>query len=259
MEMNLRDNANPDCPACAGRGSIKVGELSGQWAICPCAIAGQRLAVANLRLEKALPSRARRMTLASFEPGTSQKNGKALKAARNFVEHYERASTEGWVLGFTGEPAAGKTHLAVGILQACMKRYGGTTGAYINVPQMLRDERERWRESDGSVSPIEQAISVDLLVLDDLGAQYERDAEADKVTWVMEQLYTVLDARLMADRPTLYTTNMAWSDLKRRMDNEAGKRVLSRIERAQVCPPLEVSAVEGVNRQTEEAARLLLG
>lgn len=257
--MNLRDKANPDCPVCHGRGSVKTGELSGEWAICPCAIAGQRLAVAQMRLERALPSRARRMTLASFQPGESAKNAQALKAARNFVEHYERACAEGWVLGFTGPPAAGKTHLAVGILQACMKRYGGTTGAYINVPQMLRDERERWRAKDGSRSPIDEAMTVDLLVLDDLGAQYERDTEADKVTWVMEQLYTVLDARLMADRPTLYTTNMAWSDLVRRMDNEAAMRVLSRIERAQVCPPLEVVPVSGTNRQGEEAARLLLG
>ena len=55
-------------------------------------------------------------------------------------------------------------------------------------------------------------------------------------------------------RPTLFSSNFyAAGDLARRMDNEAGKRVLFRIEHAQVCPALEVVEVPGANTQSEDA------
>jgi DNA replication protein DnaC len=258
--MDSQLYAQPDCPRCQGAGRVKIGQGITDWAVCPCALIGQRRAVAELLVDERFPGRARTMTLASFETGGRAGNEQALRVAKNFVEHYETACKKGWVLGFWGEPSAGKTHLATAIAQACIKRYLARP-QLLNVPKMLQAERERYNQRPGDTplpSPIVQAMHADLLILDDLGAQYERDSGAERVSWVMEQLYLILDERFMNNRPTIYTSNLAPGDLKRRMANEAGKRVLSRLERAEVIPPIEVIAVPAVNRQDNADGNLLI-
>ena len=61
----------------------------------------------------------------------------------------------------------------------------------------------------------------------------------------------------MACRPTIITSNLSPSDLERRLAGESGKRVLARIERAQVTPMLEIVPVPGAGQVNEADARLL--
>jgi DNA replication protein DnaC len=252
--------ARDDCPTCHGKGRVKIGAGSYDWAVCPCAIAGQRMAVAELRITEAFPARAQQMTISSYDAGGLAQNERALKVARRFIDNYEKARQEGWMIGFFGNPNAGKTHLAVAIARAVLKRYDASVHL-LNFPQMLHETKERWRRKRGEEGedPIEAAVAADLLVLDDLGAQYERDAGSEAVTWVAEQLYMILDARIMANRPTIYTTNLQPSVLQQRLNTEAGKRILSRIERAEVGKPIELMPVQNAGRQDEEAVALLFG
>lgn len=234
---------------------MQTGPSITDWAVCPCAIVGQRQAAAERLIAQRFSGRAREMTFATFQTGDKAKNEQALKVARNFVEHYEQAQEKGWILGFWGPPNCGKTHLAVSIGQACIKRYLARP-LLLNVPRMLRQERERFSNYDVS-SPIDQAMQADLLILDDIGAQYERDNGPDSVSWVAEQLYTILDERYMSCLPTIITSNLSPSDFERRMAGESGKRVLSRIERAQVTPMMEVVPVPGAGNINESDAGLL--
>lgn len=259
--------AKPDCPRCHGKGRVRTGTHLGQEAICPCAILGKRLLDAERVIEQQLPERAKQMTLDSYDAGGDPKNEQALAIARNFVDNYEQAEDEGWLMGFWGLPGVGKTHLTLGIVQDCVRRYN-VKPVIFNVSSELRRERQSFGGPSGRfqggtwipapVSPIDRAIEAQLLVLDDIGAEYHRQgADSSSVSWVYEQLYTILEERIMGCRPTLFSSNLSPSDLARRMDNEAGKRVLSRIERSQVAPALEVVEVEGANRQSEAAASKL--
>jgi DNA replication protein DnaC len=254
--MDTARYAQKDCPRCGGRGRIRTGEGITDWAVCPCALFGQRKATAELLIAQTFPGRAREMTLASFNAGELAQNERALLVAGNFVDNYRRAREQGWVLGFWGPPRAGKTHLAVGIAQACAKRYLARA-MLLNVPKALRAERERYSNPD-LPSPFAQAALVDLLILDDLGAEYERQGDdRSRVSWVTEQLYGLLDERFMHSRPLIYTTNLAPSDMSRRYSSEAWKRVYGRLMQAEVVDPLEIVPVAAAASLDPGAAELL--
>lgn len=253
--MDTNFFADPDCHLCHGKGRVKTGKTNMTWAICFCAIAGQRRQTAERLIDKIFPEKAQAMTLNNYKTGDIAQNEKALKVAKNFVENWPTAKKEGWMVGFFGPPQSGKTHLSVGIAQAITKRYLARP-LFMNLPKALRIERERYSDPT-IVSQLEEASKVDLLVLDDLGAEYERVNDRSKVSWLSELLYSLLDDRIMKNLPTIYTTNMAPPELEQKYNNEAGKRVLARIETASVIPPLKVESVDEI-RKDQSARKLLL-
>lgn len=255
--MDTRKYANPNCKQCNGKGRAKTGPGITEWAVCPCAIVGQRLEAAERVIKVIFAPRAQEMTLETFKTGGSQQNERALLAARNFVDHWPRAQDNGWVLGFFGDPRAGKTHLATGIAQACIRRFL-IRPMLLNLPKALNAERERYSRPD-LPSPLKEAQKADLLILDDLGAEYERQAgDPSRVSWLSEQLYSLLDERFMEKRPIIYTTNLAPSDMEKRYDNEAWLRVYARLKTAQVINPLEIFPVDELRIADPEAKALLL-
>lgn len=259
--VNRLHYALPNCPRCKGRGLIAHGDGPLDCVLCGCVELGHHMAVAERRIRETFPERARKMTFETFQTGGDPKNEKALRAAKNFVDHYPEARREGWIVGFWGPPSAGKTHLAYATVIACIKRYRNIKPAVLNVSQMLRMERKTWNREDPDAprrSPIDLAMTADLLALDDLGAEYGREASSPgAVTWVIEALYQILDERIMHQRPTIYTTNLSPTDLQRRLDTDAGQRVWERIRRAEVAPAIEVVPVASVNRPNVSAAAKL--
>ena len=257
--METARYALKDCRLCHGQGRVRTGEGITEWAVCPCAVAGLRQDAAERLLQATFPPRALAMTLDSFRTGGLAQNERAERAARSFVDNFIQARAEGWVLGFYGEPRAGKTHLGIGIAQACAKRYL-CRPVLLNLPKALRQERERF--SDNSLpSPFQAAAQADLLVLDDLGAEYERTADdPSRVSWLSEQLYMLIDERVMNNRPFVYTTNLTRSDMERRYSNEAWQRVYARLREAEVNPggALEVVRVPEIHKQRNTDAADLL-
>lgn len=248
----------PGCRICGGRGSISKTLPSGALDVrlCPCTIFRQQQMAADARLTRLFPGRMREMTFATFRDGGIPENELALRVARNFVENWATACEHGWTLGFWGRPAAGKTHLTRAMAISLVKRFL-VTPCPLSVPDLLREQRKTFRQgADEAVTPLDRAMAADLLILDDLGAEYmrERTNARSEVDWVDEQLYLILDARVNNNRPTLFTTNLTPSDLKKTLS----ARVHSRLERSQVMPPLEMLAVPGVARQSPQAQQLLL-
>jgi DNA replication protein DnaC len=251
--------ANPNCRHCKGRGKVRTGPGLGDFAICVCAEAGRRREAAQKLVEASFPERAREMTLSSFDTGGKPQNELALQVARNFVDNFQRARQEGWVLGFWGQPRAGKTHLAVATAQACTKRYM-IRPMLLNLPKALRMERERF-DDKSKPSPFSQAQAADLLVIDDLGAEYERMAgDSSRVSWLSEMVYMLIDERIMQNKPFIYTTNLSPADIENRYSGETWHRVLARLREAEVNPAgaLEVIAVPGKARSRNAGAAEIL-
>jgi len=252
--VNSKTYSNPHCPKCGGTGQVNIdGKLSG-WRICPCVIVNQRQVSAERILKLTMPSKALEMTISSYDTGGLAQNERALSAARNFVDNYPEAAKNGWMMGLWGEPRAGKTHLGVGIAQAIAKRYGASP-RLINLPKAMNEERERFRHPERS-SPLGEAKLADILVLDDLGAEYYRETSDGRVSWLTEQLYQLIDERSMNQRPTIYTTNLSPSDMKNRYSSEAWKRILARIEDAQVAS-LEVLKTDRKSISESDRAKIL--
>lgn len=257
--MDTSTYARADCRVCHGAGTFVARDEHGyeQYSICPCTVFTQRSHAAEERIRRLFPGAAAKMTFANYQTGDNLKNEQALRVSRAFVEQWPLACEQGWILGFRGDPRAGKTHLAHAIAIDLVRRYL-VRPQMLSVPRMLRLERERFNEEHHATqSPIQTAMSADLLILDDLGAEYRKiSSDPNAVSWVDEQLYLILDERVLRNRPTIYTTNLEESDLETAFD--AAGRVYGRLKSNEVAL-LEVRPVRGLRDERREQAHKLLG
>ncbi len=115
----------------------------------------------------------------------------------------------GWLtlLGGTG---VGKTHLAAAAANARLA--AGNSVCFAVTPDLLDALRASYRDQDeASFEAIFSWLKeVDVLVLDDLGAQQGTE-------WANEKLYQLCAARYLRKAPTLITTNMVPEDLEPRV------------------------------------------
>lgn len=114
------------CPICEGSG-LEVVRQDGQQFVRDCKCRVQRRAARMLERAR-IPKRYEHCSLESYEtnfPSSHRTLGAAHLRARKFVEGYP-VETAGTGLLLTGSIGVGKTHLAVGILQALVAERGAT-------------------------------------------------------------------------------------------------------------------------------------
>ena len=113
----------------------------------------------------------------------------------------------------------GKSHLAVAICRRWLER--GRPARYILVPMML-DELRRGYSKEGEDSydlKLQFIMNVDLLILDDIGAQVP-------TPWAMEKLMMIIDHRSVNDLPLVVTTNKELKKLPGDDEHRIGSRLL---------------------------------
>lgn len=170
------------------------------------------------RIEEAFRSsmitpRFKTRTFVNFK--VNEFNRKAWESALNF-----KISCEGTGLLFFGSYGIGKTHLAAAIVNRLL---GQIRVLYISCPDFLNEIREALY-TKGNSSRLMIAKSVDLLVLDDIGA--EKPSE-----WVRETLFVLINHRYENLLPTIFTTNCNLDELEQRL----GGRISSRIAEMSRC------------------------
>jgi DNA replication protein DnaC len=137
---------------------------------------------------------------------------------RHFVRDVATQVRAGRGRWFYGDVGTGKTLLAMLISKAALD--AGLSVAIYSVPRLLAEIKETYEEtSRGSYMDLfRQLCSVDLLHLDDLGA--ERRTE-----WVLEQLYSIVNERWQEERAIVVTTNLDLDELR----EQVGWRTVSRL------------------------------
>jgi DNA replication protein DnaC len=205
------------CPAglCDGSGFI-VDEATNTASDCRCRVA--RISSARTRrLAGRIP---RRYEGVSFDrPPISDMARTApdqIRAVRRYVHEIEQNLRDGRGLWIQGDVGTGKTTLAMLVSKAALDT--GHSVAIYSLPRLLNLLRESMDAEGGKLDFMDRLGAVDLLHIDDLGAEHQTD-------WVLEQLYSIVNARYEAERAIVATTNLMPDEL----DERLGARTVSRL------------------------------
>jgi DNA replication protein DnaC len=128
-----------------------------------------------------------------------------LRQVRAFTRSIEENLEAGRGLWFDGPVGTGKTSLAILVAKAA--KNAGRSYAVFPVPRLLAEIKRTFDRdaSDSYMSFFRRLCTVDLLVLDDLGAEKQTE-------WVLEQLYSIVNERWQDRRSIVVTTNLPDSD-----------------------------------------------
>lgn len=131
-----------------------------------------------------------------------------LADARAVVGAYVQ-DLRGW-LYLWGPCGTGKSHLAAGV--AHLVAAAGWRVSYASVPSQLRFLKAGFSDKTADQRMVALQV-VDVLVLDDLGAEYHRDP----YDYNSAVLFELINARYLANLPTIITSNMPPEDHEARI------------------------------------------
>ncbi len=171
-----------------------------QACVCRVAKRTERLVAAAK-----IPQRYRDCSLDNYDTDFSSGNSSlkaALRSARSFVRAYP-LETDGKGLLLTGPIGVGKTHLAVGILQALVAERGAT-GLFYDYRELLKQVQNSYNRQVQAteLEVLKPVFEAEVLVLDELGASKPTD-------WVWDTVAHILNTRYNDRRTTIITTNYA--------------------------------------------------
>jgi DNA replication protein DnaC len=204
------------CPlgVCDGSGWIVGPEEVAR----PCDCRAERLRRARSRgIASVIPAKYRGV---SFDrPPVTQIEPMVVRVVRAFTEELDANLDAGRGLWLMGDTGTGKTTLAMVVSKAALA--AGRSVAIYSLPKLLARIRRTYDAEPGQdtyLALFEQLTSVDLLHIDDLGAEKRSD-------WVLEQLYALVNERYEAQRSILVTTNLDEAAL----EEQIGPRTVSRL------------------------------
>jgi DNA replication protein DnaC len=215
-QARARAETERACPlgVCDGSGWIVGPEEVAR----PCECREERLRRARSRgIASVIPAKYRGV---SFErPPVTEIEPMVVRVIRSFTEDLEANLEAGRGLWLMGDTGTGKTTLAMLVSKAALA--AGRSVAIYSLPKLLARIRRTYDAEPGQDSYLalfEQLTSVDLLHIDDLGAEKRSD-------WVLEQLYALVNERYEAQRSILVTTNLDEAAL----EEQIGPRTVSRL------------------------------
>jgi DNA replication protein DnaC len=216
----------PDtCPfgLCDGDGFV-VDEVT--RVAVPCRCRPQRIERRRARsLSAVIPKRYRN---ASFDrPPVTDMPAPQVQLVKRFVRDLDANLDAGRGLWFYGGVGTGKTTLAMIVSQAALD--AGRSVATYSLPRLLAEIRATFEtDAEGSyVDFLDRLAIVDLLHIDDVGAERTSD-------WVLEQLYSIVNARYEDERSVIITTNLERDELAEQIK----ERTVSRLEEMCTLVPL---------------------
>jgi DNA replication protein DnaC len=212
------------CPFDLCDGSGFVFDLETNTA-SDCRCRAQRVSQAKARhLSGAIPKRFRD---ASFDrpPVTDMEPG-IVRAVRGYADRIEDHLDAGRGLWLMGPQGTGKTTLAMLVSKAALA--ANRTVAIYPLPKLLSTIRESFGEGRSHMELLDRLTEVDLLHIDDVGAE-------KTTSWVLEELYSIVNARYEEERSMVITTNIMDRD---ELCEQITPRTVSRL--TEMCDELPV-------------------
>jgi DNA replication protein DnaC len=200
--------AREDCPLCRGTGWKLVARKDGPpgdvAVACAC---GMEERAGKVMDRARIPKRYEHCDFESFSADLTDgktwtaQHEQSLKQAKLLTQGFVRdypATEKGLLL--MGPSGVGKTHLAVAALKELIRR--GHAGLFCDYRELLKEIQASYNPASESTEMgiLEPIRTVELLVLDDLGA-------SKPSAWVLDIIALVLNARYNERRMTILTTN----------------------------------------------------
>jgi DNA replication protein DnaC len=162
---------------------------------CEC---WREAAIAKLLGDARIPRRYQHCELENFVTYANERLLNVVSRARRFADTFPVIDKG---LFLIGPPGIGKSHLAVAVLKQVI-RSRGARGLFYDVRELLKLIRSTYDPvvRTTEVEILRPVMEVDLLVLDDLGA--EKTSE-----WVGETLNLIVNTRYNERRLTIFTSN----------------------------------------------------
>ena len=223
-----------NCTLCRGTGWKLVPRPDGTGAkvAIPCDCGMQERAVRVMERAR-IPRRYEHCDFQSYstDVGSTQQQRLSLQhaklSAQGFVRDYPASSEKGVL--FMGHSGVGKTHLAVAALKELIQR--GHVGLFCDYRELLKEIQASYNPANESTEMgiLEPVRTVEILLLDDLGASKPSD-------WVRDIVGIVLNARYNENRTTIVTTNY--------LDSPTAEGEAARLPSGKLLPPTREDSLE---------------
>lgn len=159
-----------------------------------------------------------------------RRNAEASRITREYVESFDLNSR--WLL-LNGDCGTGKTFFAACICNAVVNK--GFSSTFTTISEV---ERQLW-DAENKNAVYEELTGVDLLVLDDFGAERSTD-------YMTDISFNIIDGRLRSGKPLVITTNLSSGELGSPKDRNQ-KRIFSRLYENSI-----IYTVTGMDRRKEK-------
>ena len=161
----------------------------------------------------------------NYEP-EHPSQAEALKKAVYYADKF--GSLDFTSLLIKGPYGVGKSHLAKSISDRVKEQ--GKTVIYIDVPRLLRKIKNTFGTNESAEGIYKAIEKADLVIFDDLGAEYVKKDKNSSESWVGEQLFAIFTSRI--GKAKIITTNCEPQELIEKYGDEKsrnGARIVSRM------------------------------
>ncbi|MBQ8868514.1 MAG: ATP-binding protein [Oscillospiraceae bacterium] len=142
---------------------------------------------------------------------------------KQYSEEFSHSSPNLLLFGGTG---IGKTHISLAIAKTVQRK--GFNVVYMSAPDLFTSlEKQRFNQEKSEQS-IENILSCDLLVIDDLGAEFT-------TSFTISALYNIVNTRILEEKPTIITANLTPSEISQRYSDRIASRLLGCYEHLRFC------------------------
>jgi len=151
-------------------------------------------------------------SLSYYEGKDADVMTRILGYCKKYALSFSKSSESVFMCGDTG---LGKTHLSLSIAKEVISK--GYNVAYDSIINYLNDiEKEHYGKSDKNT--LAMITSVDLLILDDLGAEV-------KNAFNHSTIYNIINTRINRNLPTIISSNLTSDDVSERYDDRVASRI----------------------------------
>ncbi len=179
-----------------------------------------------------------------------ESNRKVYDLALKYCENWETMKRENVGFLFYGRPGVGKSYLSFCIANRLLEKLVPVIAmSTIDIINKIFDGYGK-HGAMGEKEVIDSLVNADLLVLDDLGAEYGKEKSK-------QIIYSILDKRSRLGLPTIVTTNVEPDSLRKKLMQADG---VNRIEDRlfEICYPVRISGESKRVENVRKKERLIL-